>query len=78
MAKGGAREGSGRKGFEDRRTLYASVDGRHTRLLDEYVVRHKLASRSAAIRRIIERATRSFKKVGNALNGIVKEASKKK
>ena len=56
MAKGGAREGSGRKGFKDRRTLYASIDGRHMSALDAYKKRHKLRSRSEAVRRLIERA----------------------
>ena len=56
MAKGGAREGSGRKGFKDRRTLYASIDGRHMSALEAYQKRHKLRNRSEAVRRLIERA----------------------
>ena len=56
MAKGGARDGSGRKAFKNRATLYASIDGRHMKSLDAYKKRHKLRSRSEAVRRLIERA----------------------
>ncbi len=57
MAKGGARQGSGRKAFENRRTLYTSIDASHMKALDAYTKRHKLRSRSEAVRRLIDRAT---------------------
>ena len=53
---GGARAGSGRKGMEDRRELHSSVQGRHVATLDRYMKKHKLRTRSEAIRRMIERA----------------------
>ncbi len=56
MAKGGARDGSGRKAFKNRATLYASIDVTHMKALDAYKKRHKLRSRSEAVRRLIDRA----------------------
>jgi hypothetical protein len=54
-ARGGRREGAGRKPLEDGLVRHLiGLTPRHINLLDQYQDRHRLASRSAAMRHMIE------------------------